>query len=291
MFSYFQIHARIPANRQSVARSKESMIRYSSELERKVKTLQTEATTLSAQLTLLQEYFISYHSENHGREYDRLQMKKKWDQMKKEWKIRKELKRGSTSLGWDPIKRTVDAPNEWWTERLAVVPAAKKFKLSGIEPELEQKLDRMFGGVVATENYACSPSKIGFTGNAMNLGTPGGSVDFIDVPSPDQNEYETISSSKHLRVVDKRKIGASSLKKELSEAVSCFKTECQSSHSSRIAETLEILSATTKIYADEELYLFAAGLLEDPVRRDFFVQMPATRRVAYIQHFYNRLNN
>ncbi|KAK1276457.1 putative transcription factor PosF21 [Acorus gramineus] len=45
---------RILANRQSAARSKERKIRYTGELERKVQKLQTEATTLSAQLTLLQ---------------------------------------------------------------------------------------------------------------------------------------------------------------------------------------------------------------------------------------------
>ncbi|XP_011044198.1 PREDICTED: transcription factor VIP1-like [Populus euphratica] len=45
---------RILANRQSAARSKERKIKYTSELERKVQTLQTEATTLSAQLTMLQ---------------------------------------------------------------------------------------------------------------------------------------------------------------------------------------------------------------------------------------------
>eukprot|EP00252_Welwitschia_mirabilis_P005834 TRINITY_DN1643_c0_g1_i5.p1 TRINITY_DN1643_c0_g1~~TRINITY_DN1643_c0_g1_i5.p1 ORF type:complete len:506 (-),score=91.87 TRINITY_DN1643_c0_g1_i5:757-2274(-) len=45
---------RILANRQSAARSKERKMRYILELERKVQTLQTEATTLSAQLTLLQ---------------------------------------------------------------------------------------------------------------------------------------------------------------------------------------------------------------------------------------------
>uniref|UniRef100_A0ACD5X3G8 Uncharacterized protein n=1 Tax=Avena sativa TaxID=4498 RepID=A0ACD5X3G8_AVESA len=45
---------RILANRVSAARSKERKIKYTGELERKVQTLQTEATTLSAQLTLLQ---------------------------------------------------------------------------------------------------------------------------------------------------------------------------------------------------------------------------------------------
>uniref|UniRef100_A0A804MPV5 BZIP domain-containing protein n=1 Tax=Zea mays TaxID=4577 RepID=A0A804MPV5_MAIZE len=45
---------RIWANRQSAARSKERKMQYIGELELKVQTLQTEATTLSAQLALLQ---------------------------------------------------------------------------------------------------------------------------------------------------------------------------------------------------------------------------------------------
>ena len=50
---------RILANRVSAARSKERKIKYTGELEKKVQTLQTEATTLSAQLTLLQVYIIA----------------------------------------------------------------------------------------------------------------------------------------------------------------------------------------------------------------------------------------
>eukprot|EP00252_Welwitschia_mirabilis_P006851 TRINITY_DN1775_c0_g1_i1.p1 TRINITY_DN1775_c0_g1~~TRINITY_DN1775_c0_g1_i1.p1 ORF type:complete len:505 (+),score=88.61 TRINITY_DN1775_c0_g1_i1:371-1885(+) len=56
---------RILANRQSAARSKERKMRYISELERKVQTLQTEATTLSAQLTLLQRDSMGLTNENH----------------------------------------------------------------------------------------------------------------------------------------------------------------------------------------------------------------------------------
>lgn len=55
---------RILANRQSAARSKERKTRYTSELERKVQTLQTEATTLSAQLTLLQRDTTGLTTEN-----------------------------------------------------------------------------------------------------------------------------------------------------------------------------------------------------------------------------------
>ncbi|XVF64353.1 hypothetical protein PTKIN_Ptkin09bG0162600 [Pterospermum kingtungense] len=55
---------RILANRQSAARSKERKIRYTSELERKVQTLQTEATNLSAQVTVLQRNTTGLTAEN-----------------------------------------------------------------------------------------------------------------------------------------------------------------------------------------------------------------------------------
>jgi hypothetical protein len=56
------------ANRQSAARSKERKMRYIVELEQKVQILQTEATTLSAQLTLLQvpfSYLIPTNIHQH----------------------------------------------------------------------------------------------------------------------------------------------------------------------------------------------------------------------------------
>ncbi|KAK2631711.1 hypothetical protein EUGRSUZ_L02536 [Eucalyptus grandis] len=50
---------RILSNRQSAARSKERKLRYIAELERKVQTLQTQATNLSSQLTVLQDMRLS----------------------------------------------------------------------------------------------------------------------------------------------------------------------------------------------------------------------------------------
>ncbi|KAM7259552.1 hypothetical protein ACFE04_015293 [Oxalis oulophora] len=55
---------RILANRQSAARSKERKVRYTSELEKKVQTLQSEATNLSAQLTILQRDTSGLSTEN-----------------------------------------------------------------------------------------------------------------------------------------------------------------------------------------------------------------------------------
>ncbi|MFQ6663345.1 hypothetical protein Gotur_030906 [Gossypium turneri] len=44
-----------------------------------------------------------------------------------EWKAWKKLKGEDTGLEWDPIKRTVDASDDWWESRLQVVPEAQKF--------------------------------------------------------------------------------------------------------------------------------------------------------------------
>ncbi|PPD88236.1 hypothetical protein GOBAR_DD14831 [Gossypium barbadense] len=76
----------------------------------------------------------------------------------KEWKAWKKLKGEDTGLGWNPIKRTVDASDEWWESRLKVVPEAKKFRTSDIDPEFEWKLDQMFMGIVATGDKAWAPS-------------------------------------------------------------------------------------------------------------------------------------
>ncbi|XP_044983085.1 bZIP transcription factor 29-like [Hordeum vulgare subsp. vulgare] len=56
---------RVLANRQSAARSKERKMRYIVELEQKVQILQTEATTLAAQLNLLQRDSATVATQNN----------------------------------------------------------------------------------------------------------------------------------------------------------------------------------------------------------------------------------
>jgi len=60
---------------------------------------------------------FQHHS---GKMYDRVQMKNKWDHLKKEWRLWTELKRGETGLGWNASRKTIDASDDWWDERLKV---------------------------------------------------------------------------------------------------------------------------------------------------------------------------
>ncbi|KAK8951047.1 Protein FAR1-RELATED SEQUENCE 4 [Platanthera zijinensis] len=103
---------------------------------------------------------IAGFKERTGKNYDRMQMKNKWDHLKKDWKLWKELKHGETGLGWDPEKRTIAASEEWWTEKVKVFPGVKKFRCGGIAPDLEEKLNIMFSAKWIKELLEGHPDRI-----------------------------------------------------------------------------------------------------------------------------------
>lgn len=63
---------------------------------------------------------VNNFKKETNRYYDRHQLKNKWDQLKKEWKQWKQLLKNETGIGWDPWRRTVDAADEWWRDKLKV---------------------------------------------------------------------------------------------------------------------------------------------------------------------------
>ncbi|KAH7673874.1 Myb/SANT-like domain-containing protein [Dioscorea alata] len=52
--------------------------------------------------------------------YNYKQLKNKWDLMKKEFSIWAKLVEHQTGLGWDPVKRTVLASDDWWERKRQV---------------------------------------------------------------------------------------------------------------------------------------------------------------------------
>ncbi|KAI9186111.1 hypothetical protein LWI28_013893 [Acer negundo] len=48
-----------------------------------------------------------------GREYSKLQLKNKWDALKNDWKLWKQLIGKETGLGWNAQFKTIDAPDDW----------------------------------------------------------------------------------------------------------------------------------------------------------------------------------
>ncbi|KAG6519936.1 hypothetical protein ZIOFF_016965 [Zingiber officinale] len=78
----------ILSNRQSAARSKERKVRYTSELEQKIQTLQTEATSISAQLTVLQSIPFMIQRNSTGLFAENRELKLRLQAMEQHSKLR-----------------------------------------------------------------------------------------------------------------------------------------------------------------------------------------------------------
>ncbi|KAK8261271.1 hypothetical protein V6Z11_D13G175700 [Gossypium hirsutum] len=83
--------------------------------------------------------------------YGKPHLRNKWDTLKKEWRLWRELLKESTDIRWCPSKKMVDATEEWWAEKYMLKnPDFRGFKKKGIEPQLNELMWQMFGGIVAT---------------------------------------------------------------------------------------------------------------------------------------------
>ncbi|CAH8392076.1 unnamed protein product [Eruca vesicaria subsp. sativa] len=103
---------RILANRVSAARSKERKTQYMAELEHKVQTLQTEATTLSAQLTHLQRDSMGLTNQNNELKF-RLQAMEQQAQLRDALseKLTEEVQRLKMVIG-EPSRRQSGSSRE-----------------------------------------------------------------------------------------------------------------------------------------------------------------------------------
>lgn len=63
---------------------------------------------------------VKNFKEYTDRDYDRLQLKNKWDQLKKDWKLWNDLKKDATGFAWNSKRKTIDGSDEWWEGKIEV---------------------------------------------------------------------------------------------------------------------------------------------------------------------------
>lgn len=60
-------------------------------------------------------------NEMTGRSLVYKQIQNHWDAMKKEWLLFKKLMHSETGIGWNPLKKSIDASEEWWSRKIKVI--------------------------------------------------------------------------------------------------------------------------------------------------------------------------
>jgi hypothetical protein len=60
-------------------------------------------------------------NEKTEKQYCYKQLKNKWDSLKKDCNIWKRLIGKKTGIGWDLVKKTIDALDDWWEKKLQVL--------------------------------------------------------------------------------------------------------------------------------------------------------------------------
>ncbi|KAB2635362.1 hypothetical protein D8674_025896 [Pyrus ussuriensis x Pyrus communis] len=133
-----------------------------------------------------------------GHDYEKKQLKNKWDALKNEWKLWKELVGKEIGLGWNSSKGTVDASEEWWNNKIQINKEYGKLQKKGISPEMEDKLDRMFLSTIATGEHARAPSS--------GVLPPKSREEFVgQIESYDEEEIETMQDLRQASRKGKKK--------------------------------------------------------------------------------------
>jgi hypothetical protein len=64
---------------------------------------------------------VSNFNTRTKRQYDKKQMKNRWETLKKDYTIWKGLLQHASGLGRDPVTHTIDASDDWWALEIQVM--------------------------------------------------------------------------------------------------------------------------------------------------------------------------
>lgn len=180
-----------------------------------------------------------------------------------------------------------------------MIPMAKKFRYSGIAPELEEKLDSMFSQVVASGDNVWIPA----TGSMPPIfldEEPVVEVEDNVVDSPPSCLPDIVpggTKDNLSKKLGKRKKKEKGTKQEILSRMDDL-VESSRSVGSRISapilppsvflldEAIEEIEKQVEICDDPDLYDFATVFLLSTVNRAMFLKLPSHKRVTWLKNRY-----
>ncbi|KAL7230073.1 hypothetical protein ACSBR2_008582 [Camellia fascicularis] len=215
-----------------------------------------------------------------GTLYVHLQLKNRWDTLKKEWGLWKNLLRGETRLGLDPLTGAIMASDDWWNLKLQRHPDAAKFREKPLT--LANDMDILFFDVFATGEWAYTPSSRVFI-DTKGSSTPLGDDTDMKIHSSElsnqcRRQKEGLSKKQK---GNKKQSAAGELSKTLNRIVDTVEASSstgtqnvamQNSHT--ITECLAKISTISDISEDDDLLVWAVRLFMKSSLCESFMALP-----------------
>ncbi|GAV91912.1 LOW QUALITY PROTEIN: Myb_DNA-bind_3 domain-containing protein, partial [Cephalotus follicularis] len=227
-----------------------------------------------------------------GKNNDYHQLKNKWDQLKKDYSLWKDLIGNDIGLGWSYTKQTVDATDEWWEKKLSF-PKAKKFRLHGIDPKLQDKLCDIFSPIIASRSHACAPSSGSLPTECVNMVEDGGDSKDEELNISLENittnptQDSVISTSKRKNTIGGTQLnlkkgkkgggkvgGASTMSLGIERLIVAYEARSTAKFATdrvfSIRACMELLNVMPGVPPSGELWCFATRLFMNKNKRDMF---------------------
>ncbi|KAM1759687.1 hypothetical protein EV1_002541 [Malus domestica] len=228
------------------------------------------------------------------RSYVHKQLKNKWTALKKEWQLWASLVGKETGLGWDPVKQTIIASDEWWEKKVKENSEVAKYRNSGLK-NVDQ-LDILFKEGAVTGVGAWAPSQGLMSNNVQKAPTceqndgqddlendidnNEGLDDIADAETPSPAQPSTQGKgTKRTRDSKRVGIGAKMIKQldGILEAVNnCSKSTDKPGCS--IEEVMQMLEGMHEVVNDDELFMKAADIFTERKNREMFVALKQSNR-------------
>ncbi|BFG30335.1 hypothetical protein CerSpe_166100 [Prunus speciosa] len=242
-------------------------------------------------------------SELTQRTYTQKQLKNKWTGLKKDWQLWTSLVGKETGLGWDPVKKTINASNEWWDKKVKETPEAAKFRTCGLKHA--DQLDILFKDIAVTGDGAWAPSQ-GFVHdveNELTRPTENSPEDVVydlenglefndgldnidDVDTSPNIETSTQDKAKRKRDGKKPAVGEKVIKRldSILESVANRSSRNNDKPGCSIEEVMQVVEGIPEIVEDDELFVKAADVLTERKNREMFVALrQANRQIMWLR--------
>ncbi|KAK8316917.1 hypothetical protein V6Z11_A13G072800 [Gossypium hirsutum] len=206
--------------------------------------------------------------------YGKPQLKNKWDTLKKEWRLWRELLKESTGIGWCPSKKTVDATKNGGLKKYSGVPMGDDTPNEGFGDSDEN----------SNENESIPPNEVP-----------------TNPPRETPNQREETLEVVH----GKGKKSSSSRKSSRDSLATHIEKLCESMASPRksvneivfphseytISNAMDDLrDLGDEIPKKDELYYFAIKMFQIPVKREVFLNLDPDVRVWWLRREYAEQN-